>query len=105
MISLKTINKIVIASGLREPYWQSITAGLMLCFFTLFQSVITALRIKNGVRNGEKLEKEGEANTYSLFLCRMLGEVIRCETRRHECQASHLMPTSVNVYFNIIGDK
>ncbi|MEN6635163.1 MAG: sugar ABC transporter permease YjfF, partial [Clostridiaceae bacterium] len=32
VLSLKTINNIVIASGLREPYWQSITTGLMLCF-------------------------------------------------------------------------
>lgn len=57
VMSLKTINNIVIASGLREPYWQSITTGLMLCFFILFQSVILALRKKSGVRNGKKLEK------------------------------------------------
>ncbi|MCR5766851.1 MAG: sugar ABC transporter permease YjfF, partial [Treponema sp.] len=30
VMSLKTINNIVVASGLREPYWQSITTGLML---------------------------------------------------------------------------
>jgi len=29
---------------LREPYWQSITTGLMLCFFILLQSVILAYR-------------------------------------------------------------
>ena len=46
VLSLKTINNIVIASGLREPYWQSITTGLMLCFFILLQSVI--LRIREG---------------------------------------------------------
>jgi len=57
VMSLKTINNIVIASGLREPYWQSITTGLMLCFFILFQSVILALRKKSGVRNGKKMEK------------------------------------------------
>ena len=46
VLSLKTINNIVIASGLREPYWQSITTGMMLCFFILLQSVI--LRIRAG---------------------------------------------------------
>ena len=40
VMSLKTINNIVVASGLREPYWQSITTGLMLCFFILLQSII-----------------------------------------------------------------
>ena len=44
VMSLKTINNIVVASGLREPYWQSITTGLMLCFFILLQSVILAQR-------------------------------------------------------------
>ena len=46
VMSLKTINNIVVASGLREPYWQSITTGLMLCFFILLQSVILASRKK-----------------------------------------------------------
>ncbi len=50
VLSLKTINNIVVASGLREPYWQSITTGLMLCFFILLQSVILAIREKNGVQ-------------------------------------------------------
>ena len=44
VMSLKTINNIVIASGLREPYWQSITTGLMLCFFILLQSIILSSR-------------------------------------------------------------
>jgi len=44
VMSLKTISNIVVASGLREPYWQSITTGLMLCFFILLQSVILAYR-------------------------------------------------------------
>ena len=48
-LSLKTINNIVVASGLREPYWQSITTGLMLCFFILLQSVILAQRKKKGI--------------------------------------------------------
>ncbi len=46
VLSLKTINSIVIASGLREPYWQSITTGLMLCFFILLQSIILEHRKK-----------------------------------------------------------
>ncbi|MBN1499796.1 MAG: sugar ABC transporter permease YjfF [Spirochaetes bacterium] len=49
VLSLKTISNIVIASGLREPYWQSITTGLMLCFFILLQSVILTLRKRKGV--------------------------------------------------------
>ena len=46
VMSLKTINNIVVASGLREPYWQSITTGLMLCFFILLQSIILDYRKK-----------------------------------------------------------
>lgn len=46
VMSLKTINNIVVASGLREPYWQSITIGLMLCFFIVLQSVILSQRKK-----------------------------------------------------------
>ena len=46
VMSLKTINSIVVASGLREPYWQSITIGLMLCFFILLQSIILSQRKK-----------------------------------------------------------
>ncbi|MCK9171057.1 MAG: sugar ABC transporter permease YjfF [Treponema sp.] len=49
VLSLKTISNIVIASGLREPYWQSITTGLMLCFFILLQSVILTIRKKRGI--------------------------------------------------------
>lgn len=51
VLSLKTINNIVIASGLREPYWQSITTGLMLCFFILLQSVILKIREGNVKRD------------------------------------------------------
>ena len=50
VLSLKTISNIVIASGLREPYWQSITTGLMLCFFILLQSVVLTLRDKGGFK-------------------------------------------------------
>lgn len=49
VLSLKTISNIVIASGLREPYWQSITTGLMLCFFILLQSIILSIRKKRGI--------------------------------------------------------
>lgn len=44
VLTLKTISNIVIASGLREPYWQSITTGLMLFFFIVIQSIILAVR-------------------------------------------------------------
>lgn len=46
VLSLMTINNIVRASGLRDPWWQSITTGLMLCFFILLQSVILSVREK-----------------------------------------------------------
>lgn len=48
VLTLATIKKIVPASGLREPYWQDITTGAMLCFFILLQSVVLAIRGKNG---------------------------------------------------------
>ena len=47
---LKTITSIVVTSGLREPYWQSITTGLMLCFFILLQSVVLTIREKGGFK-------------------------------------------------------
>jgi len=50
MLSLKTITNIVIASGLTKPYYQSITTGLMLCFFILLQSVILSVREKGSFR-------------------------------------------------------
>jgi len=50
MLSLKTITNIVIASGLTKPYYQSITTGLMLCFFILLQSIILAVREKGSFR-------------------------------------------------------
>jgi ribose/xylose/arabinose/galactoside ABC-type transport system permease subunit len=64
VLSLKTINNIVIASGLREPYWQSITTGLMLCFFILLQSIVLTLREKSGfkLRLPEWLRFKSEAN-------------------------------------------
>ncbi|MCX7714700.1 MAG: sugar ABC transporter permease YjfF [Clostridia bacterium] len=50
MMILKTITSIVVTSGLREPYWQSITTGLMLCFFILLQSVVLTIREKGGFK-------------------------------------------------------
>lgn len=50
VLILKTMTSIVVTSGLREPYWQSITTGLMLCFFILLQSVVLALRGKGGFK-------------------------------------------------------
>lgn len=46
VMSLKTINLIVIAAGLTKPWWQKITTGLMLCFFILLQSIIIEERKK-----------------------------------------------------------
>lgn len=51
-LTLATIKAIVLASGLRDPWWQSITTGAMLCFFILLQSVVLAYRGKGGVKAG-----------------------------------------------------
>lgn len=40
VLTLSTIKCIVTTSGLRDPWWQSITTGAMLCFFIILQSVI-----------------------------------------------------------------
>jgi simple sugar transport system permease protein len=45
-LTLATIKAIVLASGLRDPWWQSITTGAMLCFFILLQSIVLAYRGK-----------------------------------------------------------
>lgn len=50
VLSLKTITNIVVASGLTKPYWQSITTGLMLCFFILLQSVVLSVREGGGFK-------------------------------------------------------
>ena len=46
VLTLTTIKKIVVTSGLNEPYWQSITTGGMLCFFILLQSIVLSRRAK-----------------------------------------------------------
>ncbi len=46
VLTLSTIKSIVTTSGLRDPWWQSITTGAMLCFFILLQSVVLSARGK-----------------------------------------------------------
>ena len=43
-LTLTTIKKIVVASGLNDPWWQSITTGGMLMFFIVLQSVVLSHR-------------------------------------------------------------
>jgi simple sugar transport system permease protein len=45
-LTLTTINKIVVSSGLKDPWWQKITTGGMLCFFILLQSIVLSRRSK-----------------------------------------------------------
>ena len=45
-MTLTTIKKIVVSSGLNQPWWQSITTGGMLCFFIILQSVVLKRREK-----------------------------------------------------------
>jgi len=47
VMTLATIKSIVVTSGLRDPWWQSITTGAMLCFFILLQSVVLSAREKS----------------------------------------------------------
>jgi len=44
VMTLTTIKKIVVSSGLNDPWWQSITTGGMLCFFILLQSIVLSRR-------------------------------------------------------------
>ena len=46
VLTLTTIKAIVTTSGLRDPWWQTITTGAMLCFFILLQSVVLSNRGK-----------------------------------------------------------
>ena len=45
-LTLTTIKKIVVASGLKDPWWQSITTGAMLMFFIVLQSIVLSRRGK-----------------------------------------------------------
>ncbi|MBE6909277.1 MAG: sugar ABC transporter permease YjfF [Ruminococcaceae bacterium] len=51
VLTLSTIKSIVTTSGLRDPWWQSITTGAMLCLFILLQSVVLMRKNK---KNGKK---------------------------------------------------
>ncbi|MCR4625720.1 MAG: sugar ABC transporter permease YjfF [Lachnospiraceae bacterium] len=44
VMTLTTIKKIVVSSGLNDPWWQNITTGGMLCFFILLQSIVLTRR-------------------------------------------------------------
>ena len=43
-MTLTAIKKIVVTSGLKDPWWQSITTGLMLFFFIVLQSIVLSRR-------------------------------------------------------------
>ncbi|MBO6040621.1 MAG: sugar ABC transporter permease YjfF [Oscillospiraceae bacterium] len=47
VLTLSTIKSIVMTSGLRDPWWQSITTGAMLGFFIVLQSVVLSARSKS----------------------------------------------------------
>ena len=49
VLTLSTIKSIVTSSGLRDPWWQSISTGAMLCLFILLQSLV--LMRKNRAKN------------------------------------------------------
>lgn len=53
VLTLTTIKAIVTTSGLRDPWWQSITTGAMLCFFILLQSVVLSQRAKKKAKAKE----------------------------------------------------
>ncbi len=50
VLTLSTIKAIVVASGLTDPWWQSITTGAMICFFILLQSIVLSNRGKEGFK-------------------------------------------------------
>ncbi len=50
-MTLTTIKKIVVSSGLNQPWWQSITTGGMLCFFIILQSVVLKSREKKRLKS------------------------------------------------------
>ena len=45
-MTLSTIKKIVVTSGLKDPWWQSITTGAMLFLFIVLQSIVLSRRGK-----------------------------------------------------------
>ncbi len=48
VLTLSTIKSVVTTSGLRDPWWQSISTGAMLCLFILLQSLVLMHRRKGG---------------------------------------------------------
>ena len=58
VLTLTTIKAIVTTSGLREPWWQSITTGAMLCLFILLQSVV--LMRRNRAKDKKKDKKSAD---------------------------------------------
>ena len=59
VLTLSTIKSIVTTSGLRDPWWQSITTGAMLCLFILLQSVVLMRRN----RAKDKIKERGNKAT------------------------------------------
>ncbi len=59
VLTLSTIKSIVTTSGLRDPWWQSITTGAMLCFFILLQRVVLMRKNRGGKLRGEKTGNAG----------------------------------------------
>ena len=57
VLTLTTIKAIVTTSGLRDPWWQSITTGAMLCFFILLQSVVLSQRAKKKAKAKDMLNE------------------------------------------------
>ena len=57
VLTLSTIKSIVTTSGLRDPWWQSITTGAMLSFFILLQSVVLMRKNRAAGKRKEKNEK------------------------------------------------
>lgn len=56
VLTIMLIRAIVVASGLSQPWWQSITTGAMLCFFIILQSLVVQYRGRPG-----RQEKKAEA--------------------------------------------
>ncbi len=57
---LATIKSIVQASGLRDPWWQSITTGAMLCLFILLQSIVLSYRSKGSFKKSDARNASGD---------------------------------------------
>ena len=57
VLTLSTIKSIVTTSGLRDPWWQSITTGAMLGFFIVLQSVVLSARSKGRIKLRNKQQK------------------------------------------------